>query len=153
MRSMRDDDGTALVEFVWLAVLLLVPLIYVVLAAVSVQRAAFATTAAAREAARVYATAGSDAVGEERAEAAVAVVMHDQGVAWTPRGRVIACGACDYLPGSSFRVELHTTVALPFVPSWMCDRHCVAGITVSAHHTEQIDCFSGTGPQATDARC
>src|SRR5207302_2756298 len=70
--GLRRDDGSAVVEFVWLAVLLLVPLVYVVMAALSVQRAAFAETAAAREAARAYATAGSDAVGEERAEQAVA---------------------------------------------------------------------------------
>jgi hypothetical protein len=150
---LRNDDGTAIVEFVWLGILLLVPLIYVVLAAISVQRAAFATTAAAREAARVYATAGSDALGEQRAEAAVAVVMHDQGVAWKPTGRVVECGSCDYLPGSTFRVVLQSTVALPFVPTWMCDDRCVAGITVHARHTEQIDCFAGTGPQEPNARC
>ena len=40
----RRDDGSALVEFTWLAILLMIPLVYVVLAAVSVQRAAFATT-------------------------------------------------------------------------------------------------------------
>ena len=44
-----------------------------VLAALSVQRAAFASTTAAREAARAYATASSDAEGELRAEAAVAL--------------------------------------------------------------------------------
>ena len=46
----------------------MVPLVYVVLGAVSVQRAAFAETAAAREAARAYATAGSDDLGERRAD-------------------------------------------------------------------------------------
>jgi Flp pilus assembly protein TadG len=150
---LRRDDGSALVEFTWLAILLMIPLVYVVLAAVSVQRAAFATTAAAREAARAYATAGSDAEGEQRAEAAVALVMHDQGVAWTPSGRVVSCGACDYAPGSAFTVDLSTTVALPFVPRWMCGHRCVAGITVSGHHSEHIDCCAGTAPIAVDARC
>jgi Flp pilus assembly protein TadG len=150
---MRDDDGTALVEFVWLAVLLMIPLVYVVLAALSVQRAAFATTAAAREAARAYATAASDADGEQRAEQAVTLVMHDQGVRWVADGRVVGCGACDFSPGSSFTVNLHSTVALPFVPRWMCGSRCLAGVTVRAHHTERIDCFAGTGPIAVDARC
>ena len=44
MSRWRRDDGSALVEFTWLAILLMIPLVYVVLAAVSVQRAAFATT-------------------------------------------------------------------------------------------------------------
>src|SRR3954452_6660468 len=103
-------------EFTWLAILLMIPLVYVVLAAVSVQRAAFATTAAAREAARAYASAGSDAEGEQRAEAAVALAMHDQGVRWSPSGRVVRCGTCDFAPGSPFTVDLRSRVALPFVP-------------------------------------
>ena len=153
MRRLRRDDGTALVEFTWLAVLLMIPLVYVVLAALSVQRAAFATTAAAREAARAYATASSDADGESRAEQAVALAMHDQGVAWAPNGRVISCGTCEFAPGSRFSVDLHTLVALPFVPKWLCGARCVAGITVRAHHAESIDCFAGTGPVAREASC
>src|SRR5437763_15697043 len=98
----------------------MIPLVYVVLTAVSVQRAAFATTEAAREAARAYATASSDAEGEQRAEQAVALAMRDQGVAWTPTGRVVSCGDCDFAPGSAFTVDLHKTVALPFVPPWLC---------------------------------
>lgn len=149
----RRDEGSAIVEFVWLAVLLMIPLVYVVLAALSVQRAAFATTAAAREAARAYANAGSDELGEQRAEQAVALVMHDQGVRWTPSARVVQCGACDYAAGSTFTVDLSTHVALPFVPRWMCDERCVAGITVSAHHRERVDCYGGTGSVAAGASC
>ena len=149
----RGDDGSAIVEFVWLAVLLMIPLVYVVLAALSVQRAAFASTAAARDAARAYATAGSDAEGEQRAEAAVALAMHDQGVAWSPAGRVVSCGQCTFAPGSTFTVDISSTVGLPFVPSWLCGDRCVAGIPVSAHHRERIDCFAGTGARDPDSLC
>jgi hypothetical protein len=149
----RPDDGSAIVEFVWLAVLLMIPLVYVVLAALSVQRAAFASTAAVREAARAYATAGSDAEGEQRAEAAIALATHDQGVSWSPVGRVISCGDCTFAPGSSFTVDMHTTVGLPFVPAWLCGSRCVAGIPVSAHHRERIDCFAGTGARDPDSTC
>jgi hypothetical protein len=124
-----------------------------VLAALSVQRAAFATTAAAREAARAYATAGSDDEGERRAELAASLTMHDQGVRWHPHGRVVSCGNCSYAPGAAFRVDLRTTVALPFVPAWLCGHRCIAGITVSGHHAERLDCYSGTGAVAVDARC
>ena len=153
MRTLRSEEGTAVVEFVWLAVLLMIPLVYVVLAALSVQRSAFASTAAAREAARAYATAGSDAEGEQRAEAAVALAMHDQGVTWSPTGRVIECGDCTFAPGSTFSVDIHTTVALPFVPHWLCGERCVAGIPISAHHRERIDCFAGTAARSEDATC
>jgi len=130
----RRDDGSAVVEFVWLAVLLLVPLIYVVLAAVSVQRTAFGLTTSAREAARAYATAGSDTTGERRAELAVQLAMRDQGVEWVPEGRVVSCGECTYAVGSEFSVDLRARVRLPLIPRWMCGQRCVAGITVSAHH-------------------
>jgi hypothetical protein len=136
------DAGTAIVEFLWLAILLMVPLVYVVLAAASLQRTAFAETSAARDAARAYATAGSDAEGERRAEEAVALALHDQGVTWSPS---------DYQPGSSFTVDLRSVVRLPFVPRWLCRDRCVAGITISAHHRERIDCYAATGatPAAT----
>jgi hypothetical protein len=147
------DGGTAIVEFVWLAVLLMVPLVYLVLAASTVQRTAFGATAAARDAGRAYATAGSDALGEGRAEQAVALAMRDQGVSWTPQGRVVSCGSCDYAPGSSFTVSLHSTVRLPFVPHWLCGDRCLAGIPVRAHHTERLSCYSGTGAPDPDTPC
>jgi hypothetical protein len=148
-----DDAGSALVEFVWLTVLLMVPLVYVVLSALSVQRDAFGLTAAARDAGRAYATAGSDALGEQRAEEAVALAMHDQGVPWHTTGRVVECGPCSYAPGSTFTVNLRSRVALPLVPSWLCGHTCVAGIGVSAQHTERISCFAGTGVPDPDASC
>ena len=136
-----DDDGTAIVEFVFLSVLLMIPLVYVVLSALSVQRAAFAATSAVRDAARAYATAGSDAEGELRAEQAVALAMQDQG------------GDCAFEPGSTFTVDIRTTVKLPFVPGWLCGERCAAGIPVSAHHRERIDCFAGTGAIAAGSTC
>ncbi|HEX3708106.1 MAG TPA: hypothetical protein VHV76_15880 [Mycobacteriales bacterium] len=151
-RTVRGtDDGSAVVEFVFLAVLLLVPLLYVVITAVSVQRAAFGMTAAARDAGRAYATAGSDSLGEARAEAAVALALGDQGVRWSPQGRVVRCNPCGYAPGSTFTVSLAAEIPLPLVPSWLCQSRCIAAIGVAAHHTERISCYSGTG--SPDASC
>lgn len=149
--EVASDEGSALVEFVFLSVLLLVPLIYVVLTAVTVQRAAFGMTAAARDAARAYATAGYDDLGERRAEAAVRLALRDQGVHWSPKGRVVDCSPCNYAPGSRFTVALGAQIPIPLVPSWMCRGRCVASIAVSAHHSERISCFSGTG--VPDASC
>jgi hypothetical protein len=149
----RCDDGSAIVEFVWLVVLLLVPLTYVVLTAVSVQRAALGATTAVHAGARAYATAGSDADGERRAETAMTVAMRDQGVGWVPTGRVVACGSCDYAPGSMFTVEVDQRVALPLVPGWLCGHRCATGIVVSAHHTERLGCYIGTGPPALGSQC
>lgn len=154
MTSEPAEEGSALVEFVWLAVLLMVPLVYLVIAAVSIQRDAFGLTAAARDAGRAYATAGSDSLGERRAERAVELAMRDQGVTWRPSGRVVLCAnGCDYTPGSTFTVAIHSRVVLPMVPRWMCTGTCVAGIPVSAHHSETLSCFSGTGVPAAGGPC
>jgi hypothetical protein len=144
----RADEGSALVEFVYLSVLLLIPLVYVVLTAVSVQRNAFGLAAAARDAGRAYATAGSDRLGEARAVASVRLAMHDQGIEWSPDGRVVRCGPCDYAPGSEFTVAVHSRVRLPLVPSWMCGHRCLASILMSAHHSERLGCYTGLGQAA-----
>lgn len=75
----RDEAGTALVEFTWLALILLVPLLWIVISVFEVQRGAFAVSAAARAAGRAYALAPSDAVGEAQARAVVAKTLSDQG--------------------------------------------------------------------------
>ena len=71
LRRRRDESGTALVEFVWLAILLIVPMLYIVLAAFDTQRSAYAASAAARSAGRAFVTAPDQATGYARARAAV----------------------------------------------------------------------------------
>lgn len=75
---MTDDAGNATVEFVTVAVVLMVPLVYVLLAVFAVQRAAFAVSAAAREAGRAYVTADDAADAEARAQAAADLALADQ---------------------------------------------------------------------------
>lgn len=70
------DDGNATVEFVTVGLVLTIPLVYVLLTVFAVQRAAFAVSAAAREAGRAYVTARSDP--EERAQAAADLALADQ---------------------------------------------------------------------------
>lgn len=154
MTGESAEEGSALVEFVWLAILLMVPLIYVVITAVTIQRNAFGLTAAARDAGRAYATAGSDSLGERRAERAVELAMRDQGVPWAPSGRIVTCDhGCDYSPGSQFTITIHTRVVLPIVPQWLCGQTCLAGIPVSAHHSERLSCFTGLGIPDPNAPC
>ena len=63
----RDEQGTAVIEFVWLAILLLVPLLYVVLTVFETQRAAYAASAAARSAPAVrWASAAAPASAARR---------------------------------------------------------------------------------------
>jgi hypothetical protein len=114
----RDDSGSAIVEFVWLGILLLVPLLYVVLAAFDTQRAAYAASAAARSAGRAFVTAPDQATGYARAREAVRLAYADQRLDRAP-SVTISCrphpGQC-LTPGSVVRTEVHSSVALPLMP-------------------------------------
>jgi hypothetical protein len=116
----RDESGTALVEAVWLSVLLLLPLVYVLLAVFDVQRASYGVSGAARAAARAYSLAPDEASAPERARAAVRVALRDQGLALDEVALAVRCrpapGNC-LAPGSLIQVDLRHQVRLPLVPS------------------------------------
>src|SRR5689334_17331577 len=69
-RRPRGDGGTAVIEFVGLSVVLLLPVVYVLLTVFQLQRAAFGVSQAAREAGRAYATATSSGLADDRAREA-----------------------------------------------------------------------------------
>ena len=117
-RPRRPDDGSAVVEIVWLGVLLLVPLLWIVLSVFEVQRGAFATTSAARSAARAYALAGSDAAGREQAHAAIRQAMADQGGDDQSFTFDVSCGSDDcHAPGAVITVTVRSGVRLPLLPA------------------------------------
>ena len=114
----RDDHGSAVVEIVWLGVLLLVPLLWIVLSVFEVQRGAFATTSAARSAARAYALADSDAAGREQAQAAIRQAVLDQGGDDQSFTFDVSCGGSDcHAPGAVITVKVWSGVTLPLLPA------------------------------------
>lgn len=137
----HGERGAAMVEFTFLAVLLLVPLAYVVVGAFTVQKAAFAVTAATREAGRAFVTADSAATADARAHAAGALAMRDQGLSLPDGALKITCGDPEcLLPGNAVTVELDYAVALPLVPHALGGRP-LAAIRVHGHHVEVVDQF------------
>ena len=76
----RSERGSALVEFVFIALVVFVPLIYIVAGFSAVQRGVFASTAAAREAGRAIGTAPDPITGQARAERAAQLAVEDQSV-------------------------------------------------------------------------
>ena len=87
-----DDGGSAIVEFVFLAVLLMVPLVYVLLTVFQVQGASYAVSSAAREAGRIYATRSDESIGARIGPvAAAAIVMADSGLELDAGDLSIAC--------------------------------------------------------------
>lgn len=138
MSRLRRDDGTALLEFTYLAVLLMVPLVYVLTTVFQVQRAAFGVTEAARQAGRAYATADTDGQGRARAAAAARLAMRDQGL------ELAAPPALDpsdgVAPGSTVRVRVSHLVPLPLIGGLFGDV-VPPGIPVRADSVAVVDRF------------
>lgn len=143
---MRDtDEGAAMVEFVLLAVVLVVPLCYLVLAVFDLQSEAFGANAATREAARVFVRAPSTAVGEERARAAAELTLSDHGVDLDPTSLTLSCSASPCLtPGATVKVTYRSTVRLPFVP--VIGSREIISVPITASHTQVVDEYSEIRP-------
>lgn len=133
----RRQTGSAVVELVWLGLALLIPLVYVVITLITVERAAFGATEAARAAGRAFILAPDVGTARQRAYDAARLALADQGVALHPSELVISCQptprSC-LLPGSSVDVHLDLSVALPLVPDFFGDP--MASVAVEASHTE-----------------
>jgi Flp pilus assembly protein TadG len=141
-RAARDESGTAVVEFVVLAVLLLIPLIYLVMVMARLQAGSYAVSQAAREAGRAFVTADSGDAAGARAEAAARIAFLDH--SFQDVGRLSV--ACDGTPclRPDGRVETTATVQvpLPLVPAFV--REVVPlSVAVSASHLSTVDRFRG----------
>ena len=141
MTRERDDRGTALVEFTYLAVLLMVPLVYVLITVFLVQRAAFGATEAARQGARAYERAGSGDLGELRAREAIGLALKDQGVREAPSVRFDCLGTACTGPGGKVRVTVVSWVKLPVLGAVFGDAERGA-IRVQASHVEFGDRYA-----------
>lgn len=136
-----SDEGSAIVEVVFLAVLLMVPLVYVLLAVFAVQGSAYALTSATREAGRAYASAADDDAGRERALRAAQIALADHGIDLADALPEFSCDGTPCLrPGARITVRLHRNVPLPFL-----GLHSPASVGVSAEHVEVVDGYRSLG--------
>ncbi|MEU4393582.1 hypothetical protein [Kribbella sp. NPDC023855] len=145
----RDEQGSAVVEFLWLALLMLVPLVYVMLGVFDVQRASYGATAATRAAGRAFiiVPAGlSEDDARARAFEAARLAMKDQGMDLSSDQLKITCSPACLEPGSTVTVELDAEVPLPLIPDALGGER--PAIHVSASHTEPYGDYreaKGTG--------
>lgn len=154
LRALRErlgaggaERGDAVVELLGAALLLLLPLLYLVVTLGRVQAGAFAVEAAAREAARAVVTAESSAAGAARAEAAVGIALADQGFgADVPRHLTLGCAADPCLtPDAEIVVEVRARVPLPLVPAFAQDAVPLA-VPVAARHVAVVDRYAAVRP-------
>lgn len=163
---LRGDDGNAVVEFLGVALVLLVPTVYLVLVLGRIQAAAFAVDGAAREAVRAtlvaaqgrtphgdmaappgeHATRAAAPAGLDpaaAAEAAVDIALADQGL---PPGDALALActpSCDQ-PGAVVVAHVEVLVDLPLIPAFVQDRVPLA-VPVSASASGRVDLYLDAG--------
>jgi hypothetical protein len=139
----QSDRGSAAIEFIVIGVGLLVPLVYLALAAAAVQSAAFASTQAAREAGRAFTSSATVAEGRMRALAAARLAFTDHGLSLPVGALRISCadGPC-LSPGSAVDVSLAWQVPLPWLPGSLADQ-VPARIPVEATQRVPVDDYRG----------
>lgn len=127
------DDGSALVEFIALSLLLLVPLVYLVVALAHIQAGAFAAQAAAHDAARAVvvegvaqreagqSTASAMAAGSTRASTATAIIAEDFGFDAGQAALTLACDGTCLDPGGNVTATVVVAVPLPGMPGFLAD--------------------------------
>jgi Na+-transporting methylmalonyl-CoA/oxaloacetate decarboxylase gamma subunit len=139
------EDGSAIVEFLGVALVLLVPVVYLVLVLGRLQAATFAVDGAAREAARAVATAPDTETAAAHAAAAVSLALADQGISAEPRDVLtVACGADCLAPGSTVDVRVAVDVPLPGVPEWL-QGAVPLSVPVTASATTVVDTYVERG--------
>lgn len=151
--ALRENrqHGSAIVEFVFVALLVLVPLVYLIVAIAVVQRSRLATTNAARDVGRAIATADTGDEAATRADAAFRIALASQGI--PPTGAelryVDANGNCEQgagvmprlAPGAEFTVCVLRSQRLPGVPTVLSGR----GVTTVGRYVVHVDDFRPVG--------
>lgn len=134
----RDERGNALVEFVALAVILLIPCLYLVLTLGSVQGAVFAADVIARDAARIHATEPDPARADARTRQMVLDVLAAHRIDADPRGVVsIRCSASPCAtPGQDVRADVRVPVQVPGLGPVLGG---AGPVVVGASHASHVD--------------
>ena len=154
-RAAGRDDGSAIVEFLGMSLLLLVPLVYLVVALSRVQAGTYGAEFAARESSRGAVVAGVQALeggagideavaaSSRRANTVAALAVEDFGFDANHSARVtLGCDPHPCLsPGSDVVTTVELTVDLPGVPgfvrSWL-----PLEVTVRSTSASAVDGFA-----------
>lgn len=111
-----EEHGSSMVEFIFLGVLLLVPVTYLIISASQLQAASFAAVGAADHAARTFAAADTESEGAARARNAVDVALGNLDVDAHAATMDYRCSPACLKPGSTVSVDVSIRVRLPFMP-------------------------------------
>jgi len=137
----RSERGSAMVEFHFLGIVLMMPLVYILVAVFSVQSATYGVTQAAREAGRVFVASGERPAAERAAELALADHrVEPERAVLSIAGEAQPC----FIAGAESSVVVRPGVDLPLLPAVFADT-VNAHLPVRAEHTAVVDKYRVTG--------
>lgn len=111
----RAEEGSAIVEFIFLAVLLMVPVAYLILTVGQIQGGAYAVVGAADQAAKVFVMEPDLPAAQLAAEQAVRLAVQDMGFDAGAAELTISCSAGCLTPGTTVSAHVQLRVELPVV--------------------------------------
>ena len=115
--EVEGQRGSAIVEFTFLALLLMVPVVYFLVTVGQIQGGSFAVVGAADQAAKVFVSQTEPALARTSAEQSVLVALKDYGYPAQAATMDITCDRADCLSaGATVTVWVRLTVPLPMVP-------------------------------------
>lgn len=126
------EQGSAIVEFVFLAVLLMVPVAYLILTVGALQGGAYAVEGAAEQAAKVFVIQSDDSAARQAAETAVSMAVTDMGFDPADASLAITCDGGCQTPGTMVRALVTLRVDLPLVGGLPGTRLSAAQVQASA---------------------
>lgn len=144
-RSLGVEEGNALVEFVVLAVALLIPSLYMVLTLGSVQSAVFAADVIARDAARIHAVERDPSTAAARTEEHTDLVLADFGLESASGGDAVEITCSDdpcATPGGTVTATVHLAVPIPGLGPVLGQD---GPVTVSSTRSAPVDVHRGRG--------
>lgn len=134
------EQGSAVVEFTFLALLLMVPLVYFIITIGQLQGGSFAVVGAADQAAKVFVAQPDAASGQAAAEQAAVIALADFGHDASQARVSTSCNPSDcQAPGTAVTVTVNLTVPLPFVP--FSDEFRLSASEVEASSTQLVGRF------------
>jgi hypothetical protein len=111
------ERGSAVVEFTFLGLLLMVPVVYFIITVGQIQGGSFAVVGAADQAAKVFVAQPDEPAGRGAAEQAAILAIADYGHPAENARVEVSCDRGDCMAaGSAVTVTVHLSVPLPFVP-------------------------------------
>lgn len=140
--TIRRCDGAAIPEFIVVAIGILIPIGYIVVALAQVLAAHAAAQHSVREAGRVFVRDTAIHAGHWRAQHAASIAFADRGIELPQDALRIECQPSCLAPGSTVRVLVYWNMPLPWLPSSLAT---VAHVPITAREEFIVDTYRPAG--------